>query len=43
VAAQGGLKAARPRQLLEVLQPEFPDMTLEVSGVGGGGWVGWAG
>ena len=30
VAAQGGLSAARPRQLLHTLLPEFPELTLEV-------------
>ena len=44
VAAQGGLKAARPRQLLDMLQAEFPEMTLEVGGVGVlGGWGGGQG
>ena len=30
VAAQGGLHAARPRELLEALQPEFPELTVQV-------------
>jgi hypothetical protein len=30
VAAQGGLQAARPKQLLDGLQAEFPELTLQV-------------
>lgn len=25
----GGLQAARPKQLLQILQPEFPDLALQ--------------
>ena len=30
VEAQGGLQAARPKQLLDALQAEFPELTLQV-------------
>lgn len=30
VVELGGLHAARPKQLLEILQPEFPDLALQV-------------
>jgi hypothetical protein len=30
VAAQGGLHAARPKELLEALQPDFPELTVQV-------------
>jgi len=30
VARQGGLSAARPKALLDALQPEFPQLTLQI-------------
>ena len=30
VARLGGLHAARPKQLLDALLPDFPDLTLQV-------------
>lgn len=30
VARQGGLHSARPKALLEALQPEFPELTLQI-------------
>ena len=34
VARLGGLQEARPKQLLELLGPEFPELTVQVSGPG---------
>jgi len=30
VARQGGLHSARPKALLDALQPEFPELTLQI-------------